>query len=245
MVLGFDDAAKEFGKVMGGKAALALSGWLQQLWDAEGITKKKQLDEIVVPAFEMFQSIYDEYEQSFKGYRKSLLSADSEQDIHSLIDQIEGDLRFTATDRVDLLNHLNRSKNSFYDGFVRSITDFLVSSEESYEGEAEDSLNPPPPEIAIQVFRRGLIGDLRSVTDPWAAAFDPAASAPPLSEEEIESKLDEIGQKFGVAKDDPDREGKLRARLAVEHLDSRLDSMVSAYKKVREEYEKLKSNLSK
>jgi hypothetical protein len=244
MVLGFDDAAKEFGKVMGGKAALALSGWLQELWDAEGISKKKQLDDIVVPAFEMFESIYDEYEQSFKGYRKSLLSADSEHDIHSLIDQIEGDLRFTATDRVDLLNHLKRSKNGVYDGFVRAITDFLVSSEESYEGSAEDSLEPPPPEIAVQVFRRGLIGDLRSVTNPWRAAFDPAASAPPLSEEEVKSKLDEIGQKYGIAEDDSNREGKLRARLAIERLDSRLDSMVGVYKKVREEYENLKVKLS-
>ena len=30
MVMGFDDAAKEYGKVMGGKAASLLSDWLER-----------------------------------------------------------------------------------------------------------------------------------------------------------------------------------------------------------------------
>jgi hypothetical protein len=79
---------------------------------------------------------------------------------------------------------------------------------------------------------------------PWAAAIDPAACAPPLFGEELERALDEIGRRHEIAKDDPKHDGKLRAGLAIERLDSRMDSMVSAYKKVRVVYEELKMKLS-
>jgi len=82
MILVVDDAAKEFGKSMGGQAAVALCKWFQRLWDAEGVAKKKQLEDIVEPAFTKFQEIYDEYERSFKEYRTELINADSEQHIH-------------------------------------------------------------------------------------------------------------------------------------------------------------------
>lgn len=242
MVLGVDDAAKEFGKSMGGKAAVALCEWFQRLWDAEGVAKKKQLENIVEPAFKKFQEIYDEYEQSFKEYRAKLIDADSKQHIQRVVDQIEGDLRFTAKNRVDLLGQLKHPSNSIFSGFVTSIVQFLVSNEESLSGSPEDSL--APPEIASQVMRRGLIADLRAVMAPWAAALDPGASAPPLLGDELESTLDDLALRYGIAENDPKREGKLRARLAVDRLDSRLDSMIAAYKIVREEYEKLKSSLS-
>jgi len=242
MTLVVDDAAKEFGKTMGGRAAVALCEWFQRLWDAEGVAKKKQLEDIVKPTFTKFQEIYKEYERSFKEYRSVLIQADSEQHIQRLIEQIEGDLRFTAKDRVDLLSHLNHATISIFEGFVRSIVKFLVSNEESLSGEPEDSLSPP--EIATQVMRRGLIADLRAVMAPWAAALDPAASAPPLQGEELERTLDELGERYGISKSDSKREGKLRAKLAVDRLDSRMDSMVAAYKKVREEYDKLEKNLS-
>lgn len=242
MILGVDDAAREFGKSMGEQAAVALSGWIQRLWDADGVTKKKQLEGIVGPAFKKFQEIYEEYVQSFREYRVQLINADSEQNIHRLVEQIEGDLRFTAKDRVDLLSHIKHATNSIFEGFVRSIVEFLVSNEESLSGEPEDSL--APREIASQVIRRGLIADLRAVMGPWAAALDPGASGPPLQGEALERTLDEMRRRYGIAKNDPKRDGKLRARLAVDHLDSRLDSMVAAYKKVCEEYETLKVNLS-
>lgn len=242
MTLVVDDAAKEFGKSMGGKAAVALCEWFQRLWDAEGVAKKKQLEDIVKPAFTKFQEIYEEYERSFKEYRTVLINADSEQHIQRLIEQIEGDLRFTAKDRVDLLSHLNHASISIFEGFVRSIVEFLVSNEESLSGKPEDSLSPP--EIATQVMRRGLIDDLRAVMAPWAAALDPGASAPPLLGEELECTLDGLGERYGIAKNDSKRDGKLRAKLAVDRLDSRVDSMVFAYKVVREEYDKLKINLS-
>jgi hypothetical protein len=79
---------------------------------------------------------------------------------------------------------------------------------------------------------------------PWAAALDPGASAPPLLDDELESTLDDLALRYCIAENDPKREGKLRARLAVDRLDSRVDSMIAAYKIVREEYEKLKSSLS-
>jgi len=242
MILIVDDVAEGFGKSLGERAGTALSGWIQNLWNADGVTKRKQLEEIVEPAFKQFLEIYEEYERSFKKYRAELTNADSDQQIRRLVDQIEGDLRFTAKDRVDLLNHLEQAVNTVFEDFVRSIVEFLVCNEESLSGEPEDSL--VPREIAGQVMRRGLIADLRAVMAPWAAALDPAASAPPLRGKELQHMLDEIGKRYGIAKDDPKHDGKLRAKLAVERLDSRVDSMVAAYKKVREKYETLKVKLS-
>jgi len=206
------------------------------------MTKNKQLEEIVEPAFAKFLQIYEEYESSFKKYRAELTNVDSEQEIHGLVGRIEGDLRFTARDRVDLLSHLDRAANSVFGGFVQSIVEFLVCNEQSLSSNPEDSL--VPREIHTQVYRRGLISDLRAVMAPWAAAIDPAASAPPLFGEELERALDEIGRRHGIAKDDPERDIKLRVGLAIERLDSRMDSMVSAYKKVRVVYEELKMKLS-
>lgn len=129
-----------------------------------------------------------------------------------------------------------------FSGFVRSIVEFLVSNETSLSGSLEDSL--APPEIASQVMRRGLIADLQAVMAPWAAALDPGASAPPLFGQELEGALVELARRYGIEENDPKREGKLRARLAVDRLDLRVDSMISSYKVVREEYEKLKILLS-
>lgn len=242
MTLVVDKFAEGFGKSLGERAAVALGEWIQRLWNAEGVTKRKQLEKIVEPAFAQFLQIYEEYERSFRQYRVELTDADSEDQIIGLVGRIEGDLRFTAKDRVDLLTHLDHAANSIFKDFVRSIVEFLVCNEGSLSGNLEDSL--APREIAAQVYRRSLIADLQAVMAPWAAALDPAASAPPLQGEELERTLDEMGRRYGIAKNDPKRDGKLRARLAVDRLDSRVDSMVAAYKKVREEYETLKMNLS-
>lgn len=243
MVLGVDDAAKEFGKTLGGQAALGLCKWLQRLWDAEGVCNRKKLQEIVEPAFAKFQAIYQDYAQSFQAYRTQLSNADSEQVLFKLVNQIEADLRFTAKDRVDLLSQLKQAKGSILEGFVTSMAEFLVSNESSLSGTVEDAL--APPEIANQVMRRGLIADLRTaLASPWAAALDPAASAPPLRGEALERRLEELGVRHGIAKTDPDREAKLRLGLAIDRLDARVDMMVAAYKRVREEYELLKGRLS-
>jgi hypothetical protein len=241
MVSGIEDTAKEFGKTIGGQAALALISWLQRLWDAKGVAQKEQFENFVEPCFNEFKKIYDEYENSFKDYRNALSSTESEQDIHKVIEKIEGDLRFTARSRIDLLSHLKNFSDSTFGGFVRSIADFLVSNESSLSGSAEDSLSPP--EIVTQVMRRGLIDDLKAVMAPWAAALDPGASAPPIQGTDLEHKLESMGQLYGIKKGDPNRDEKLRAKLAVEHLDARTEIMLSGYKRVREEYDKLKGVL--
>ncbi len=241
MGLIIDDAVKEFGKTIGGEAASAVSDWLKRLWDAEGVAKKEQFNRFIDPSFKKFQEILEEYESSFKEYRNALSAAESEQDIHRIIEKIEGDLRFTARARIDLLSHLKHSSDSIFKGFVRAMIEFLVSNEGSRSGNAEDSLSPS--EISTQVIRRGLIDDLKAVMAPWAAALDPGASAPPIQGNDLEDKLDSMGKSYGIKKGDPNRNEKLRARLAVERLDARTEMMASAYKRVLEEYNKLKTVL--
>jgi hypothetical protein len=242
MTIVVDKVAEGFGKSLGERAATVLGEWIERLWNAERVAKRQQLEKIVEPAFAQFHQIYEEYESSFQQYRRELADADSQDQIIGLVDRIKGDLRFTARNRVDLLAHLNHATDSLFGGFVRSMIEFLVCNEQSSSGKPEDSL--APTEIASQVYRRALIADLQAVTAPWAAALDPEASSPPLQGPQLERALDEIAKRHGIAKTDPKRDGKLRARLAVERLDARMDSMVSAYKKVRVEYEALKATLS-
>jgi hypothetical protein len=232
-----------FGKALGERSAAALGSLLHRLWNTKGLARRKQLEEIVEPAFALFLEIYAEYERSFRQYRAELTDIDDVDQIHRLIERIEGDLRFTAKDRVDLLSHLEHAANGVFEDFVRSMIEFLVTNEPSLSGSAEDALRPL--EIATQVHRRGLIADLRAVTEPWTIALDPGYSAPPLYDDELERAVTELAARYGIAGSDPVRDTKLRARLAVERLDARLEAMVAAYRKVRVEYDALRLALTR
>jgi hypothetical protein len=237
----FDTFAAGFGGALAERAANAVVDGIQRLWNSEGMARKKQYEEIVKPAFEQFEQIYEEYEKAFASYRDELVEVESTEQILALAGRIEGDLRFTAKARVDLLAHLKKAEGTPFEGFVRAIVDFLVSNEPSARGSIEDSL--APPEIVVQRYRRALIADLKSVLDPWAAVLDPGASAPPLQGAELEHALEELCDRHGIAKDDPNRDGRLRVKMAIEHLDSGMNRMVSAYKRVREEYDALSAKL--
>lgn len=241
MPLVIDDAAQEFGKTLGGQAAQGLCDWIRRLWNAEGIAREQQLAQVVEPLFGLFREIHTEYQSAFQSYRARLTAAKDEQDILAVIDQIEADLRFTASARVDLLSQLKQASDSVFAEFVRAMVDFMVSNESSLSGTAEDAL--APPEIACQVMRRGLIADLRAVTGPWAFALDPAASGPPLYGEALEDALAELAQRHGIATSDPEYDDKLRTKLAVQRLDARMDAMTLAYKRVREAYDQLRTQL--
>lgn len=237
--MGINGIATAFGERLAEKAADGLCDLFKKLWDAKGLARHKRFEDGVKPAFDLFLEIHADYEQAFRAYRQELL--EGKVTIGALADRIEADMRFTAQQRVDLLAVLRHGKGSEEEAFVTAIIDYLLEPHPSISSDAESAL-AEPPEIAIQIWRRGLASDLRSVLNSnWPFVLDPACARPPLYGEELETVMTKMRQDHGIADSDPNWEETLRRRLAVEKLDSRFSQMVAAYRQVREEYERIRA----
>lgn len=237
--MGITGPVTAFGERLGERAADGLCGWFQKLWNAKGLARRERFEKFVRPAFEQFAMVHQEYQSAFRAYRQEL--TDGGTPIRELADRIGSDLRFTAQQRVDLLAVLRHGKGEAEEPFARAIVAYLVTPEESALGDPEGALRGPPPEIAAQVWRRGLLSDLASVLHSnWAMVLDPQCSAPPLYGEEQEAALARLRAEHGIADTDPTWEVKLRRRLAAAKLDCRVEEMLGAYRGVRDAYEALR-----
>jgi hypothetical protein len=212
-----------------------------QLFNYRKQARKTLLDDYITPIIKEFEIVHDAYLDSFKEYRNLIQNATELKSSSSILSTIEKDNLFTANQRAKVFELAKVAEDEVVGKFIELIYRYLVDTRIVNPLSNEEQ----PDLIYTQLWRQSLIGELSNIfKENWQMVFDPSASRPPLTEEEIEQEIGQKLSRFNIAPEEDRKIEKLKGTLALEALDSIVHEMQLQYQEVNSEFLKVKKRLS-
>ena len=203
--------------------------------------RKTLLNDYITPIYEQFESVHQAYLDSFDQYRVLIQNTTELNMNNSILDNIEKDNLFTASQRAKVFELAKAAEDEVVGGFVNSVYRYLINTRVVNPLSQEKE----PDLIYTQMWRTSLIGDLSVIfMEEWEDVIAPSCSRPPLTDEELEQELEQKCIQFNIDPEDALWSEKLKRVLALGAIDNIVYEMQSQYQKVNSEYFKAKKRLS-
>jgi hypothetical protein len=206
--------------------------------------RRALLDEQVEPVFATFEAIHKHYLESFAQYR-DLLRTSSEPlgTKHRIFERIRTDNLFSDHERARIMQLGEATDDPQLGPLVGAIRDYIVDmriAQDPIDGYRKGKFRN------TQLWRRTLLTELEAISqDRLQIVLDPASSAPPLNDDNLERALAALRKTAGIAEEDTRKGERLKVHLAVAALDEIVGEMQDAYARVASEYATLRAKLAR
>lgn len=231
-----------------------------QLYNYPKGTKAKIFNNFITPIYNDFEQVHVEYLHSFKDYRRLIEDQEWSKNNNKFLERLENDNRYTMHTRIKILSLADESKKNkgkavgpfidaiygyLIDPHIQTDKDNLIPEDSStflaslkVDIDSRQDFEVIERKFGSQVWRKTLAKMLHYIfAEEWRKFIDPTAGRPPMTNEEA---IKELSDDCNIDLNGQDKLSELKITLAYRTLDDIVDEMQNAYKKVTNEYDKLK-----